>query len=92
MPRRFGSKNSKSEGSNKNTDDISNGVFKGSTRRAEITEMIGGFFSGAGEERNDGSDGNGVAAEERVRGEISESVEEKSNRETHDDVVEFVCA
>jgi len=66
MRRHFGSENRKSEGRDNNTDDISNGIFEGSTRRAEITEMIGGFFSGAGEERNDGSDGNGVAAEERM--------------------------
>jgi hypothetical protein len=66
MRRRFGSENRKSEGSDNNTDDISNGVLEGSTGRAEIAEVIGGFFSGAGEERNDGSDGNGVAAEERM--------------------------
>lgn len=66
MPRRFGSEKSKSEGSDNNTDDISNGVFEGSTGRAEIAKVIGGFFGGAGEERNDGSNGNGVAAEERM--------------------------
>ncbi|MCI96857.1 hypothetical protein A2U01_0118157, partial [Trifolium medium] len=60
--RGFGSEERKSEGSNEDADYISNGVSKGSTGRAEKAEVIGSFFGGAGEERNEGCDGNGVAA------------------------------
>ncbi|GAU27853.1 hypothetical protein TSUD_114330 [Trifolium subterraneum] len=62
----FGSVKRKSEGSDEDAEDISDSVSEGSTGRAEIAKVIGGFFSGADEERNDGCDGNGVAAEERV--------------------------
>ncbi|PNX57811.1 hypothetical protein L195_g059440 [Trifolium pratense] len=62
--RGFGSEDIKSEGSNEDTDYISNSVSKGSTGRSEKAKVIGSFFGGAGKERNERCDGNGVAAEE----------------------------
>ena len=51
--RGFGSEERKSEVSNEDAEYIGDGILEGSTRRAEITEVIGGFFGSAGEERKD---------------------------------------
>ena len=52
--------------------------------------MVGSLFDGAGKEGEDGSDPDGVAAEERVAGTGGEGGEEEGEREAEEEVVELV--
>lgn len=87
--RRRGSEKRKSEGSDADAKDVGKGVPEGSSGRAEVAEVISSLFGGAGEERKHRSDGNSVASV-WVRGERSKGVEEKCERETHEDVIQLV--
>lgn len=89
--RGFGSEEREGDGSNEDAEEVGEGVPEGSTGGLEVAEVIGGLFGGAGKERSDGSDGNGVAAEEGVWGQGSEGVEHESEAQTHGHVIRLVC-